>query len=275
MNTAELTQAHQAAISLAREVGTRLREVQRSSQQIAHQFKAHQEIVTELDLWADQLIVERVRQLFPKHFVIGEESYQKTCQDLNSTIEQVCAEKVCWVVDPIDGTRNFYRRIPHFGVSIGILVNGERQLGVVYDPMRDEIFTAIKGQGAKLNGVPIAVSDIAKLEKGTVVGYNAARHLSSKWEEFHSLGHKMVLTETEERHFGSAVLDQCWIAAGRLDASIFYRLSAWDVAAGSLIVEEAGGKAWSLSKPQAKAFSIFDKSFGFATPAIFEACYAT
>ncbi len=248
------------------EVGRRLLEVQSQRIEVEVSFKSPTDLVTEIDLWAEKEVTRRIKEAFPNHQILGEES----APDVSTIIEREVeySEGFCWTIDPIDGTTNFVSGIPHASVSIGISENGKRVVGVVYDPFRDEMFAAVKGEGATLNGTKIKVSDQRELKKSVVAtGYPYSR--VKDWPELKPIYDLFFEQSRDMRTFGSACIDQCWVACGRLDGYFEVGIKPWDVAAGSLIVEEAGGK---ISNPiDAKSeYSSFAKSFLFAGPELFE-----
>lgn len=203
----------------------------RAGKAVNIQTKAGQEtnLVTELDKEAEALIISILQKKYPGHDVLAEESGNR-----NSGSEYR------WVIDPIDGTTNFARGLPIFCVSIGLEHRGKIVLGVVYDPTRDELFTAELGKGAFLNGNPIHVSDASTLIESVLVtgfAYNV-RSTRENIDHFQNF----LLEARAVRRLGSAALDLCYVAAGRLDGYWEMSLNPWDMAAGVLLVEEAGGK---------------------------------
>jgi len=194
--------------------------------------KAANNLVTEADLAAQETIVEMISSCFPDHSIIAEE------QDL--VIKSGAPDQ--WIIDPLDGTNNYAHNIPHFSISIAYARSGRVEAGVVYDPVRNEMFTAIRGEGAYLNGKPARVSGARFLREAVVAtgfyydrGRIMRKTLSSVEKLFESNIHGI-------RRFGTASLDLCWVACGRFDAFFEYTLAVWDFAAGMLIVEEAGGQ---------------------------------
>lgn len=191
------------------------------------------DIVTAADTEAEVCIVSALRARFPDHHIVGEEGGGQGAPAASAPYH--------WFVDPIDGTVNFAAKLPHFCTSIA-LATPERQplLGVVYDPTRRELFTAVKGRGAALNGQPLRVTQTAGLNDAVVsTGFPYDKHTNpdnnlKEWAAFlkHIRG---------ERRLGSAALDLCYVAAGRLDGYWEQQLNPWDVMAGMLIAREAGG----------------------------------
>ncbi len=191
------------------------------------------DIVTAADTEAEDYIVQALLARFPDHHIVGEEGGGQGAPAASAPYH--------WFVDPIDGTVNFASKLPHFCTSIG-LATPDRQplLGVIYDPTRRELFTAIRGQGAWLNGRPIRVTQTAELIDAVITsGFPYDKHTNpdnnlKEWAAF-------LVRIRGERRLGSAALDLCYVAAGRLDGYWEKDLKTWDVMAGMLIAREAGG----------------------------------
>jgi myo-inositol-1(or 4)-monophosphatase len=191
--------------------------------------KSRMDFVSEVDRQAEAEIVKELRRAYPDHAILGEESGRSGKSD-----------KV-WVVDPLDGTHNYLRGFPHFCVSIGFLDHGDPVHGVIYDPLRDELYTASKGDGAFVNDRRMRVSKRETLSGAllcTGFPYRQREHLDAQ------LGMtRALLQEAEDiRRTGSAALDLAYVAAGRLDGYFEIGLKSWDMTAGCLLVREAGGK---------------------------------
>lgn len=216
----------EVATEIAREAGTLL--LNYLEKRPAWEVKGEQDLVTEADRASEALVVSRLHQYFPAHSVVAEEGGGT---DRNS--------EFCWYVDPLDGTTNFAHAYPAFAVSIGLLQGEEIIAGVVYDPTRGEMFTAEKGSGAYLNNRRIRVSKTAALgESLLATGFpSRKRHEDVNVYFFHQLGVKAHGI----RRSGSAAIDLACVASGRLDGFWEFGLNAWDVAAGLLLVSEAGG----------------------------------
>jgi myo-inositol-1(or 4)-monophosphatase len=193
------------------------------------------DLVTHVDKAADSLITTLLRTHFPTHRIVAEES---------AVSGQESA--YCWYVDPLDGTTNFAHGFPHFAVSIALTHAARVIVGVVHDPLRGETFCATKGNGATLNGAPIRVSQAPTLENSLVLtGFPYDRRTRS---EYYLRFYQAFMVRAQGvRRCGSAALDLCYVACGRADAFWEWRLHPWDTAAGSLIVEEAGGKMSDFS----------------------------
>ncbi len=192
---------------------------------------SEKDLVTEADRACDEAVIQLLREKCPQDSILTEESFQEGSEiDLSRA----------WVLDPIDGTTNFAHGFPFFCVSIAYLVNGQPEVGVVYDAMHDECFHAIRGQGAYLNDQPMTISQIDRLDKALLAtGFPASVSLQDNMRNFQSFMEKTHGV----RRAGSAALDLVYVACGRLDGFWELGLSPWDVAAGALIVQEAGGLA--------------------------------
>lgn len=187
-------------------------------------------LVTEMDRQAEALIVERLRRRFPDHAILAEEGGTHA----GSVTHR-------WIVDPLDGTTNYAHGMPFFAVSIALEIEGQVALGVVYDPNRAECFTARRGQGAFLNGSPLRVSETPTLDESLLsTGYP---YEIRKVRDNNLAEHAALMVRCRSiREMGSAAINLALVAAGRLDAFWELKLGPWDVAAGCLMVEEAGGR---------------------------------
>jgi myo-inositol-1(or 4)-monophosphatase len=216
----------ETAASAARSAGALLLEVLRKERQV--QFKGEIDLVTDVDRRSEQAIVSILLSRFPEHRILAEEG---TTGGNGSEYR--------WIIDPLDGTTNYTHRYPHFAVSLAVERDGELLVGVVYDPVRDELFQAQVGGGAFVNGHPLRVSSVSQLLRSltsTGFPYDRQRFGPSlrKWEHF--IRHCQAV-----RRDGSAALDLCYVAAGRFDGFWEDHLHPWDAAAGVLLVREAGG----------------------------------
>jgi len=195
---------------------------------IGYEYKGDVDLVTEADRASEKLIVERIRQHFPSHDIVGEEGTRK---DTGSDYR--------WYVDPLDGTTNFAHGYPVFCVSLGVEGTDGIVAGVLYDPTRDELFAAEKGSGASLNGRPIQVSNTKKLSE-SLLATGFPSHKRHKNPNIHFY-HQLTLRSHGLRRAGSAALDLANVASGRYDGFWEFNLNPWDTAAGVLLVTEAGG----------------------------------
>ncbi|MEX2115537.1 MAG: inositol monophosphatase family protein [Bacteroidota bacterium] len=221
------------AVEAALKAGRLLKDRAGNAKSVETKFGQETNLVTELDRQAEALIIKTISKKYPGHDFLAEESGSTK---LESDFK--------WIIDPIDGTTNFAHGLPIFCVSIGLEYRGDIVLGVVYDPTRDELFTAERGKGAFLNGNPIRVSNASSLiESVLVTGF--AYNVSSTLENIDHF-RNFLLEARAVRRLGSAALDLCYVAAGRLDGYWEMSLNPWDMAAGVVLVEEAGGKFTDL-----------------------------
>jgi len=215
--------------------------------------KGEIDLVTEADLLSDKIIVEIIGGIFPRDSILTEESGESGRDSGRQ-----------WIIDPLDGTTNFVHSFPFFAVSIALRVHNEVVLGVVYNPVTDEYFEALKGEGAFLNKGPIRVSQTGDLKESlmaTGFPYSVYKEPGSIIELFK----RMIVRAQGVRRPGAASIDLCYVASGRLDGFWEEGLQPWDTAAGSIIVMEAGG---IVSDYKGEAYSPFQKSIVAANPII-------
>jgi len=223
------------AIAIAREAGAILRAGYGHPGRV--EYKGGIDLVTEFDRRSEAYVRAEIARRFPDHAWLGEE----TGAAAGATGADPGRPEHRWIVDPLDGTTNFAHGYPFFAVSIALETRGERTLGVVYDPMRDECFAASKGRGATLNGVPIAVSRVARLAQAlAATGFPYDVH--ERPEDTLAVFAPFLSRVQGIRRDGSAALNLAYVACGRFDALWEAKLHAWDVAAAALLVEEAGGR---------------------------------
>ena len=209
------------------------------------QRKGQNDFVSEIDLAAERDIIETIRKHYPDHAVLAEESGHSEGRG-NADSEFV------WIIDPLDGTTNFLHGFPQFSVSIAVQRRGRIEHGVVYDPLRQELFTTSRGEGAQLDGRRIRVSTHVGLE-GALVGTGFPYRQNLHWLDNYMAMMKVVMQQTAGiRRPGSAALDLAYVAAGRLDAFWEIGLAPWDTAAGSLLITEAGGMIGTLGGEEYK-----------------------
>lgn len=206
----------------------------RQAQAYAVQDKGVRDVVTAVDWESQRLAVEMIRERFPSHGFLAEEHDA----GLPAT------GPVIWVIDPLDGTANYSRRLPVYAVSVAAVVEGRVEAGVIYDVERDETFSARRGGGSQLNGQALHVSARATLGR-SLIGVGWGRSDADR-EQSLAVITRLAYQAQSLRALGSHALSLAWLAAGRLDAFFALRAGAWDVAAGALLVQEAGGQVSSL-----------------------------
>lgn len=229
------------AVALAREAGT----FQKSKlwQPFKIEHKGTIDLVTEVDRASEDLLVNGLRHAFPDHDFLAEENVY---QDRGASHK--------WIIDPLDGTTNFAHGFPWFAVSIGLEIDGEICLGVIYHAMMDELFTAVKGEGAFLSGNRLRVSERTKLQEAllaTGFPYDCATDGENNFANFINF----QLNCRGIRRAGAAALDLAYVAAGRFDGFWECKLKPWDVAAGQLLVQEAGGRVTSYDGSPYSAYN--------------------
>ncbi len=221
------------SIFIAKKAGRILRRRYGKDIQISH--KGEINLVTDVDLASEKMIKESIKAKFKNHAIVAEESFSENVDS-----------PFCWFVDPLDGTTNYAHTYPFFAVSIAFSVEGEILFGVVYDPFRDELFYAKKGCGAFLGDKKISVSEQNLLSKSllcTGFPYDLREDENNNLDHFKNFIYRALAI----RRDGSAALDLCYVACGRFDGFWELKLYPWDMAAGVLIVEEAGGKVTDFS----------------------------
>lgn len=238
------------AVELARQSGTLLRE--KFSHAHTIHYKGDINIVTEADQFSENLIIGAIKHRFPEHGILSEES-----PAIAGT------GKIRWIIDPLDGTTNYAHGYPVFCVSIALESDGKIILGVIYDPMREEMFVATRGEGSYMNDKKIKVSnhdDISKCLLATGFPYDIRESKENNLDYFNWMAKKCQAI----RRAGAAALDLAYLAAGRFDGFWELKLKPWDTAAGCLMVEEAGGTVsdlsgndWTISSPNVLASNGF------------------
>lgn len=207
-------------------------------------YKGEIDLITDADKASEEFLVKAITQLYPQHAILTEEGGR-----LGNA-----ASDYLWVIDPLDGTTNFAHRLPYFAVSIALLEKSEPIIGVVYNPISDELFAAEAGTGAWMNDHPIQVSQAANLKSSLLcTGFPYDMHLKQN----NVVNYARLIMQTQGvLRMGSAALDLCYVASGRLDGFWEFHLHPWDMAAGALIVKEAGGTVTGITNPR------FDLSTG-------------
>jgi len=216
------------AVRAARSAGEIIRRHMQRLDSIPVTRKARHDYVTEVDRACESEIVREIKRIYPEHAFLAEESGPTGESD------------TVWIIDPLDGTSNYLHGIPHFAISIAQQVNGRTEHAVVYDPIRDELFTASRGCGAYLDNTRIRVSKRITLDNAilaTAFPFRQRQHLDTYMGMF-----RQIFDSVEDvRRAGTASLDLAWVAAGRVDGFFEIGLKPWDVSAGTLLVREAGG----------------------------------
>ncbi len=218
------------AVRAARKAGNLIARSYETPDAVETSQKGSNDFVTNVDKGAESLIVETIRASYPQHTIITEESGELAGED----------QDVQWVIDPLDGTTNFIKRLPHFAVSIAVRVKGRTEVAVVYDPMRNELFTATRGQGAQLNGYRLRGSNSRDLD-GTILATGFPFKAKQHSDSYMKIVSKLFTRCADFRRTGSAALDLAYVAAGRVDGFFEIGLRPWDFAGGELLVREAGG----------------------------------
>ncbi|HTQ76996.1 MAG TPA: inositol monophosphatase family protein [Burkholderiales bacterium] len=224
------------AVKAARRAGAIINRAALDRSALRVQVKNRNDFVTQVDRGAEAAIIETLQQAYPDHAILAEESGRS---------ERGRAEYL-WIIDPLDGTTNFIHGFPQYCVSIGVQHRGAMAHGVVYDPGRNELFTASKGRGAFLDDRRIRVSRCVQL-RDALVGTGFPFKETARIDFYARQLKRMMQTSAGVRRAGAAALDLAYVAAGRLDAFWEMGLSAWDMAAGALLIQEAGGLVGDLA----------------------------
>ncbi|EAT12734.1 inositol monophosphatase [Bermanella marisrubri] len=239
-----ITSTLEFAQQTAREAGELIKRLRQS--ELRTDFKKGIELVTNADTEADRFIRQCIEREYPDHQILAEES--------NPDLDSIEFDGRCvWVVDPIDGTVNYAHNHAQVAVSIALIIDGNIEIGVVYNPFTDELFHAQKSKGAFLNNRPISASDKQDLERAIIATgfpYNKQAQLPILINRLH----KVLQHVADVRRLGSAALDICWVACGRLDA-YYESVSLWDCAAGLLIASEAGVQCGHFIKPESTQYA--------------------
>ena len=217
------------AVMAARRAGAVLGRSYKQRDKLKIEKKGHNDFVSEADRAAERAVIEVIHKHYPDHAILAEES------GVTGESDHV------WIIDPLDGTTNFLHGFPQFAVSIAVQVKGRVEHAVVYDVMREELFTASKGDGAQLDGRKIRVSGIRDLETALIGTGFPFRKADLELAPYFAMLEKVMKNTSGIRRPGAAALDLCYVAAGRFDAFWETGLKSWDLAAGGLIIREAGG----------------------------------
>ncbi|NNF91737.1 MAG: inositol monophosphatase [Boseongicola sp.] len=217
------------AVMAARSAGDQLIRKMTNLDKLKVEKKGHNDFVSDADRAAERAVISTVQRHYPDHAFLAEESGVSGESD------------TVWIIDPLDGTTNYLHGFPVFCVSIAVEVKGKIEHAVVYDPLRQELFTASRGDGAQLDGRKIRVSRRDMLEKALIGTGFPFRQAETELEPYLAMLGKIITHTSGVRRPGAAALDLCYVAAGRLDAFWETGLAPWDLAAGGLIIREAGG----------------------------------
>ena len=222
----------ETSVEIAREAGALLAKY--FERRVPFELKGEYDLVTEADRASEQLVVERLRSHFPSHSIVAEEGGGHTGKS-----------EYCWYVDPLDGTTNFAHGFPMYNVTMALEQSGELIAGVIFDPERNEMFTAERGSGAYLNNRRIRVSKVSQLENTLLAtGFPSQKRHQNVNVHFY---YQLAMVTHGVRRAGSAALDLAYVASGRLDGFWEFGLKPWDMAAGTLVITEAGGKCSDMS----------------------------
>lgn len=220
------------ALRAARKAGELIVRATEQLDKVKVDQKGHNDFVTEIDQAAEREILFHLRKAYPDHRFISEESGETGNPDSNTV----------WIIDPLDGTTNFIRGIPHCAVSIACTINGRLEHAVVYDPFKNEEFTASRGRGAQLNGRRIRVTGRTEMTGALIAtGIPFSDPSFSEMSNYLACMHDMAKNSSGIRRIGVASLDLAYLAAGRFDCFWEMHLKPWDIAAGVLLIKEAGG----------------------------------
>jgi len=193
------------------------------------------DLVTNIDKEIEQFFIQHIHEVFPLHKIMGEEGFGDKLQSL---------EGIVWIIDPIDGTMNFIHQQRNFAISIGVYENGVGKIGLIYDVVHDELYHAVRGKGAYINGNPLPKLKETTIQE-SILALNATWVVENKRID-HNLLIPLVKDARGTRSYGTAALELVFLATGRVDAYFSMRLAPWDVAAGAVILEELGGVVTNL-----------------------------
>ncbi len=220
------------AVNAARKAGNIVSRNLARVDSLSRHAKQRNDFVTEIDLQAEREIIGMIRRVYPDHRILAEESGSDTVRDEASEYQ--------WIIDPLDGTTNYLHGFPHYSVSIALRYRNTLETGVIYDPFRGELFCASRGHGATLNDRKIRVARLPALE-GSLLGTGFPFRENQDTGTYLATLEAFMLRTSGIRRAGSAALDLAYVAAGRLDGFWEFGLNIWDIAAGCLIIQEAGG----------------------------------
>jgi myo-inositol-1(or 4)-monophosphatase len=231
---ASIKEMDQYAKQWVKEAGERIRESFETTLNIETKTNRN-DLVTNIDKDTERYFVDQIKKVFPEHRIFGEEGMGNDIQDLKGIV---------WIIDPIDGTLNFIHQQRNFAISLAIYEDGIGKIGMIYDVVHDELYHAVKGEGAYLNETKLSPLSEGSIDKA-IVSLNARWIVKNKRINPEILA-TLVKDVRGTRSYGSAALEMAYIAAGRLDAYITMRLAPWDYAAGAILIEETGGRVTDL-----------------------------
>ncbi|EGR7967253.1 inositol-1-monophosphatase [Vibrio vulnificus] len=217
------------AIRAARKAGNHIAKSLENVEKIESTLKGTNDFVTNVDKEAETIIIDTIKSSYPEHCIVAEENGLINGKD----------KDVQWIIAPLDGTTNFVKGLPHFAVSIAVRIKGKTEVACVYDPMLNELFTAQRGAGAQLNNARIRVKQPKDLQ-GAIIATGFPFKQKQHSESYFKIMSAMFVEVADFRRAGSAALDLCYVAAGRVDGYFELGLKPWDIAAGELIAREAG-----------------------------------
>ncbi|MCD8501914.1 MAG: inositol monophosphatase family protein [Bacillaceae bacterium] len=226
------------------EAGEHLRESLKLAIDVEFKTSAS-DLVTEKDREIEQFFAKKINEHFPNHYILGEEG---TVENQNYNVRS----ETVWIIDPIDGTTNFVNQKMNFAISVALYEKGLPVFGIVYDPIKDELFHALKGKGAYVNDEKLVPLKPVAL-KNSLLSFNAMWAIPNEKVDYKKMW-PLIEKSRGVRYIGSAALEIVWIAVGRLDAYIDFRLSPWDIAAGVIILQELGGEVHTLEE---QLFDLF------------------
>uniref|UniRef100_A0A8D8D3N0 Inositol-1-monophosphatase n=1 Tax=Culex pipiens TaxID=7175 RepID=A0A8D8D3N0_CULPI len=235
MNDEEIQEAFDLACQLTRQCGPIVLEGFRNATKPVECKGNHWDVVTEYDRRVEEVLIGGLSRRFPDHRMLGEESTTEAAS------KEPLDGRPTWIIDPIDGTNNFVRGVKYIAISVALVVDGRLTIGIVSNPCLDEFYTAVRGQGARLNGEPIRTSGVEELKRALVGHeFSIASHAGARPHIF-GRGVEFIRECTGLRAFGSAALTLAYVASGNIDCYSIEMLKPWDIAAGALLIREAGG----------------------------------
>ncbi|KAL3108053.1 hypothetical protein niasHT_018215 [Heterodera trifolii] len=242
------------ALSLVKKAGNLAKNAYAQPLGVVKTKSSPTDFVTETDQAVEKLLISGLSERFPDHKFIGEENVAA-----GNTYELTDAPT--WIIDPIDGTTNFVHRIPFIGICVGLAINKSLCAGIVFNPITDELYTAIEGKGALKNGFPISVSSAKALDQSVICqtfGQHNIKEKGEKWLDnaFGNLRSAVLSGTHGHRSFGSAAINMMFLAQGSLDAYVEYGIHSWDMAAAVVIVKEAGG---TVTDPTGAEFDLMSR----------------